>query len=128
MKGLEQAKWPLSTEERHILYRNMLSNNYYGEQHATRIIEEKLQIRFLIFNGDLEIPQLSWFQAEPYHPTHYCFLYLAHLHYNPVSFSGLFVWKWEDLPLDIQFFFSKAYSHVNDDDSKTTYQAVSNGE
>lgn len=108
MEGLELAKWPLTTEERQRLYVNMMTKLYYGEQHATRVVEEKLQVRFLIFNGDLKRPQINFGHGKSYAPTHYCFLYLSHIHYNPVLYKNKFVWKWEELSYQVQSFFHQA--------------------
>jgi hypothetical protein len=109
MRGLEKSTWPLTAEERKLLYNNMMSSTYWGEQHACRMIEEKSNMRFFIFNGDLQKPQLSWYHSSSYSPSHYCFLYLSGQHYSPVSLWGDFIYLWENIPTHIQDFFRQSY-------------------
>ena len=103
---------PLNTESRFNLYSIMKTPRYWGEQHACRIIEERFQIRFLIFNCDISAPQVNQYYSASYKPTHYCFLYLQRQHYVPVSFRGLFLFEWDAIPGPVQLFFSRAYCNI----------------
>lgn len=109
MAPLAQAQWPLTPEDRRRLYDTMLTNQYWGEHHACRIVEEQTQMRFLIFCHDVAQPQLTWYHSTSFRPTHYCFLLLYHQHYMPVSFRGRFVFRWDEIPPAVQAFFSQAY-------------------
>jgi hypothetical protein len=100
---------PLSDENRETLYQTMLTTNYWGEQHACRIIEEQTRLRFLIFQGDMQKPSVCWYHSRGYKPEYYCFLYNSNQHYMPVSFRGKFIYKWDELPTDVQLFFSKVF-------------------
>jgi hypothetical protein len=100
---------PLKESNRQLLYQSMLTRYYWGEQHACRIIEEQTQMRFLVFSGDTQRPSLTWYHSTAFKPTHYCFLFNAQQHYMPVSFQGQFIFKWEEIPYEVQLFFSKAY-------------------
>ena len=102
----------ITLDQRKKLYHNMLSNQYWGEQHACRIIEEQTQLRFLIFNGDTKKPQLTWYQSSTFNPTHYCMLFVGGQHYMPVSWNNKFIFKWEELSNEIQLFFSQAYKTI----------------
>ena len=95
----------------HQLYKNMLSSEYWGEQHACRIIEEQTQMGFLVFNGDIQGPQITWHHSSNFHPTHYCMLYLAGQHYMPVSWNNKFIFKWNELTLAIQTFFKQQFKN-----------------
>ena len=102
---------PLQTEARRHLYMVMKTPRYWGEQHACRMIEERFQIRFLIFNCDISAPQVNqYYTSSSYKPTHFCFLNLYQQHYEPVSFRGVFLFDWKDIPHSVQLFFSRAYS------------------
>jgi hypothetical protein len=105
----DELTLPLSDENREILYQTMLTTEYWGEQHACRIIEEQTRLRFLIFQGDTEKPSVCWYHSQGYKPDYYCFLYNSNQHYMPVSFRGKFVFKWTELPVDVQLFFSKVF-------------------
>lgn len=112
MRGVPTNSSYVNDDQRLILYKNMMTPEYWGEQHACRIIEEQTQMRFLIFNGDTKHPQLTWYQSSHFKPTHFCFLYLTRQHYMPVSWQGKFIFKWEELSFDIQKFFSEAYKPI----------------
>jgi hypothetical protein len=117
MAGMQEAKAPLNAEERKLLYDMMLTRVYWGEHHATRIIEEQTQMRFLIFCGDTQRPSLTWYHSTAFKPTHYCFLLLSRNHYVPVSFQDRYIFKWEEIPYQVQSFFSKAYTTPKKTDS-----------
>ena len=103
----------INLQQRLILYKNMQSSEYWGEQHACRIIEEQTQMRFLIFNGDIKKPQLTWYHSESFKPTHFCFLFLIGQHYMPVSWKNKFIFSWKELSTDLQKFFTSAYKSIN---------------
>ncbi len=107
---VEGVTLPLNADTRQHLYSVMKTPRYWGEQHACRMIEERFQIRFLIFNCDILAPQINQYYTSSYKPTHFCFLYLNRQHYEPVSFRGVFLFEWKDIPHAIQLFFSRAYS------------------
>jgi hypothetical protein len=100
---------PLSAEHRTALYNIMMTPMYWGEHHACRMIEEQSRMRFLIFCEDTRRPQLNWYHSKSFKPEYYCFLYLRHQHYMPISFQGRFVFRWEEIPHQVQLFFTKAY-------------------
>lgn len=109
MMPLAEAKFPLDAAHRQTLYNVMLTRHYWGEHHACRMIEEQTQMRFLIFCEDTKRPQLTWYHSTLFKPTNYCFLYLRYQHYMPVSLNGQFIYKWDDIPYDIQLFFSSSH-------------------
>ena len=109
LAGLEKSTLPLTWQDRQVLFYNMLHSSFWGEQHCCRIIEEQTQMRFLIFNGDMEMPQVTWYHSKDFAPKSYCLLYLHHNHYRPVSWRGQFVFDWEQLSLEMRVFFSQAY-------------------
>jgi DNA-binding cell septation regulator SpoVG len=100
--------FPLSPEHRQILHETMLKKYYWGEQHACRVIEEQTQMRFLLFNGQFQKPMLDWFQSDQLQPQHYCLLYNSCQHFNPISYRGKFIFRWQELPVALQTFFSRA--------------------
>jgi len=104
---------PLGDRERWRLFQAMLTPLYWGEQHACRIIEEQTQMRFLLFSGDTQRPALTWYHSTAFKPTHYCFLFNAQQHYMAVSFRGRYIFKWDEVPVEVQTFFSQAYVQVN---------------
>ena len=110
MAVLKDATLPLSMEYRKLLYDTMLTDQYWGEHHACRIIEEQTQMRFLIFCDDIQAPQLTWYHSTQFKPTHYCFLFLRRQHYMPVSWDNRFIFQWNDIPYAVQLFLSRAYS------------------
>lgn len=105
----DDVSWPLGQDDRKLLYQSMLTRHYWGEQHACRIIEEQTQMRFLVFSGDTCRPALTWYHSTSFKPTHYCFLFNSQQHYMPVSFRGQYVFRWEEIPYEVQLFFSTAY-------------------
>ena len=113
LKGLEETNFPLEQKERKILYDNMMTSDFWGEEDSLRIIEQQTQMRLLIFNGDLKKPALSWYHSINFKPSHYCFLYLSRQHYSPISYKGRFIFKWEDLPYEVKYFFTQAYKQTN---------------
>lgn len=86
---------------------------YWGEEHALRVLEDQLQIRFLIFETTsssstrktlrLHYP-LDHFTSSSTStttnkaPSHYLILYLTHNHYQPISYDHKFVFPVQDLP------------------------------
>lgn len=110
MSCIANATVPITTSDRQTLFEMMLTNRYWGEQHACRIIEENTQTRMLIFSEDSQRPTLVWYHSSQFKPKYYCFLYLRHQHYMPVSFRGRFIYKWEELPYAVQSFFTKAFT------------------
>jgi len=106
---LHQATWPLNTQQRQVLWHQMLKNSYWGEQHACRIFEEQTQMRILFIQGDNERPNLCWYHSKKFDPTHYVILYLNGQHYNPVSINDTFIFEWKDVPEDMKRFMFKAY-------------------
>jgi hypothetical protein len=114
MKGVlnQNENHHINSKQRTIIYKNMLTSEYWGEQHACRIIEEQTQMRFLIFNGDMKKPQLTWYQSHLFKPTHFCFLFLLGQHYMPVSWHNKFIFTWEELSNDLQYFFTQAYKPI----------------
>ena len=110
---VDGIKLPLDVETRRHLFMVMKTPRYWGEQHACRMIEERFQIRFLIFNCDISGPQVNQYYTSIYNPTHFCFLFLNRQHYEPVSFRGVFLFEWKDIPHSVQLFFSRAYSSVS---------------
>lgn len=114
----DDVQTPLSDENRKILFDMMLTRHYWGEHHACRIIEEQTQMRFLIFSGDIQNPSLNWYHSKSFKPTHYCFLFNSNQHYMPVSFRNKFIFKWDEIPYEIQAFFSKAYVTPKDSAEK----------
>ena len=107
---VNEIELPLNMDGRVKLNAIMKTPRYWGEQHACRMIEEHFQIRFLIFNCDISTPQVNQFYSASYKPTHFCFLHLCRQHYMPVSFRGLFLFEWNEIPHSVQLFFSQAYS------------------
>ena len=114
----DDVEFPLSDENRKILFDTMLTRHYWGEQHACRIIEEQTQMRFLVFSGDMQRPSLTWYHSKAFKPTHYCFLMNSNQHYMPVSFQNKFIFKWDEIPYEVQAFFSKAYVTPKDEENK----------
>lgn len=110
MYPLQNAKLPLDKQSREILFANMLKSDYWGEEHACRIIEEQTQMRFLIISGDRKAPHLCWYHSKKFKPTHYTLLFLHGQHYCPISLNDRFIFEWKDIPHDVQVFFSKAYA------------------
>lgn len=117
MRGLEDATYPLNEDQRKLLYNNMMTPLFWGESNSARIIEEATQMRLLIFDGDSKKPSLNWFHSIKYKPTHYCFLWLSGHHYMPVSWKNQFIYKWEDLSYEIQYFFTQAYTKPKEQQS-----------
>lgn len=110
MRPVHEAPLPLSPEHRQQLYDVMLTEHYWGEQHACRILEESHQMRFIIFCEDIQAPQLTWYHSNQFKPIRYCFLYLRHQHYMPVSWNQRFVFRWDEIPYALQAFVTKAYT------------------
>jgi hypothetical protein len=102
---------PLTDRGRQHIFDMMMKSSYWGEQHACRIIEETFNIRFLIFDGDSEASQVNQYYSKSYGRNHlssldYCFLYKHNHHFMPISYKDKFKWKWENLPREVQLFFS----------------------
>jgi hypothetical protein len=116
MRNLDQAVYPISSNERQILYNNMQTTLFWGEEFAMRTMEQKTRIRFLIINrvlGRTDVyPSLCWYHDESYVPKYYAILFLdigRCNHYRPVSYRGKFIWSWLNLPEQFRIFMQRAY-------------------
>lgn len=92
---------PLCTESRVKLWQTMLTPAYWGEEFACRVVEEQLQMRFIII-GEGKVSQTWNDRTLPV--LSYAILYLSNQHYNPVSLYGYFVFANTDLPYDVRRF------------------------
>lgn len=101
--------WPLSAAHRQQLYESLCTSRYWADHHALRMIEETFRVRFVVLNEESQLPTLTWYHSHDYKPIFYCFLYLNGQHYEPLSLGDRFVWKWEEIPVPVQLFITKAY-------------------
>jgi hypothetical protein len=112
--AVAEAEWPLTQKERKKIYEAMLNpTRYWADEHAVRIIEDRLLIRILILQhtveGELFIHHPVDHSSNPHYvANHYVLLYLSHKHYQPVSYKGKFLFRKEEIPEKIVELMSKS--------------------
>ena len=105
LQHVQSIQDPLTPNARLQIWNNMMNPSlYWGDEHALRILEERLQCIFLIFsyNHGLHMP-IDHTESSSYNPTHYTMLYLSGKnemckHYRPISYKGQWVFSLKDLP------------------------------
>lgn len=109
MSPVWKQPWPLDASIiQAISDRMTVPSLYWGEQYALYIIEQQLQIRFIIFNiiPTTGIRIHSSLDHTPdkdtYKPTHYIFLLLQSHHYQPLSFENHYIFSPNNLPPKLQ--------------------------
>lgn len=107
--NLAKSSWPLSRQQRLGLYNAMLDSSFWGEHHCLRVFEEQTQIRFLIIQDSTKAPILTWEHSTNFQQHSFSILFLRGQHYTPVSIDGRFVFAWNEIPVDVQKFFSTGY-------------------
>lgn len=98
-------KTPLDRSAREDLYRRMMDRRvYWGDQHAIRVLEQQLHVKFLIvdsrmLNGSVVYDDVVRASAL------FFLLSLSGRHYSPLSYKKKMVLSWNDLPQELQNLF-----------------------
>lgn len=102
VEPVSNVRPPLSIQDRKKLSREMMKNSYWGDEHALRILEERLSMRFLILHpdGSTQHP-LDHRCSAAWRPDHVAMLILNQKHYQPISYDGRYVFCADDLPPDV---------------------------
>lgn len=104
-----QIQNPNDAQIRQTIYSQMLKNTFWGEEYALRILETQLQVNFLVIsieNKTKIIPHRLLHSEKQY--QYYILLLLtrnAGEHYEPISYSGQFIFHYNQLPLVIKNLF-----------------------
>lgn len=99
VEPVSNSRPPLSIQDRKKLSREMMKNTYWGDEHALRVLEERLCMRFLILHpdGSTQHP-LDHRCSAAWRPDHVAMLLLSQKHYQPISYEGRYVFCADDLP------------------------------
>lgn len=115
MQPAHHQPLPLSLSTLSLISRQMMQPAlYWGEEYALRVFERQLQVRFLIWEqveGNrfrLHTPLDHNDLRGDYRPTHYILLYLQQKHYQPLSYSGQYVFTPHSLPSSLQTMMQEA--------------------
>lgn len=107
LKPFQDAKYPLSPKQRKELYACLLKRSYAGDEHALRVLESQLQVRFLVLDGTYCTARYPVVHApeRQFRPQYCAMLYAESGHYSPISYNGQFVWRLDQLPTSVRFLF-----------------------
>jgi hypothetical protein len=109
MNSVLGKPWPLKVQDISQISDAMMQPSlYWGEEHALRLFEKQLLVRFLIFevvDGQgvrLHAPLDHGVQQSTHQPTHYLLLMLHNRHYQPLRIQGHMLYVPAQLPQCIQ--------------------------
>lgn len=107
ISSLENAKIPLSKKHREELYKAMMLPDYWGDDHAIRILEERLNVRFLTLhdNGVGQFP-LDHSKESRFNPEHIALLFQTQNCYMPLSYNSQYVFRRDTVPETIRRLFT----------------------
>jgi hypothetical protein len=98
----------ISNKDRLVIYNNMMTSSFWGEETTIRSLERALHARFLILhvNEKLEIlPMQPTTNAKTFPYCVFILLILNGNHYQPMSHNGKFVFLRDTLPNDAKEIF-----------------------